>query len=559
MQGPHSGLPLESVMPPTLLQDFTPVGDSLEWSLSELYWSSRGGRAFASSEVPFLITNDGALSEQAARLLFAAIKLADHEGRLPPAITILEIGPGSGLFAKFLLEHLESVCREGNERYLSRIRYIAADPSKQILDDLRSSGVLSRFAMVDFHVLSSWKDAQLPPGAFFAVFLNYVLDSLPITVLRRTEIGVDQLFIATFLTASTDVERYTHLSRDEIRALACSTAHTDRLLLSSLHPLFRFSLEFRPVTSRVPHYLEEARLCCAVGETVILNIAAVDLVHRLRAQLVVGGFVLLNDYPNSPWEGPPALPYQRFNGSIAAGINFPFLDRCFHGLGTDWVVPTISVSGLVPRLLAADASEELVSMFRSLFSPELRPEDRLARARQAAQAGNHDAALAEYRYHTTNRPNDWAVQGEVARFLMDTFRDYHAAVQEANAAIERNPRSPDLWNTLGDGLYYLGEWQQAHEAFQKAVTLDPCNVRGYYNLVYSFMRQKNYKDALIAIAEGLNADYSGEYHHRFLDRLNEILADMRLRHQWEATVMPSRVLPWRVGGAGGLPNYLDHE
>jgi hypothetical protein len=65
-----------------VIQDFVPLAESLEWDLGQQYLRKRGNKAFISdaSPVPFLISNDGALSPHAAEVFVAS------PGRKPPCV-----------------------------------------------------------------------------------------------------------------------------------------------------------------------------------------------------------------------------------------------------------------------------------------------------------------------------------------------------------------------------------------------------------------------------------------------------------------------------------------
>src|SRR5690242_1783792 len=58
-----------------VVEDFTPLPDSLEWLLGQRYWRDRGSKAFISDSVPvpWAINNDGTLSRKAAELLFTSL------------------------------------------------------------------------------------------------------------------------------------------------------------------------------------------------------------------------------------------------------------------------------------------------------------------------------------------------------------------------------------------------------------------------------------------------------------------------------------------------------
>src|SRR6516164_3742966 len=68
-----------------VIQDFVPLSESLEWRLGQEYLRQRGNKAFLSDAhpVPFVINNDGALSQAAADTFFASLAAAEKEGPLP--------------------------------------------------------------------------------------------------------------------------------------------------------------------------------------------------------------------------------------------------------------------------------------------------------------------------------------------------------------------------------------------------------------------------------------------------------------------------------------------
>ncbi|HSS98498.1 MAG TPA: hypothetical protein VLK33_15785, partial [Terriglobales bacterium] len=62
-----------------VIEDFTPLADSIEWDLGQQYLRQRGSKAFISdtSPVPFVINNDGVLSCQAAEVFFISLEESD--------------------------------------------------------------------------------------------------------------------------------------------------------------------------------------------------------------------------------------------------------------------------------------------------------------------------------------------------------------------------------------------------------------------------------------------------------------------------------------------------
>jgi len=108
---------------PRLIEDYRPLTESLEWRLSELYWNTAGTTGFVQSEIPYS-TSSGALSANAARLLFANCREHPAEG----ALEVLEIGAGTGLFARLLLLEFTKLCEAEGKDYHRQLRYYVTDP-----------------------------------------------------------------------------------------------------------------------------------------------------------------------------------------------------------------------------------------------------------------------------------------------------------------------------------------------------------------------------------------------------------------------------------------------
>src|SRR5437660_1761398 len=129
----------------SVIQDFVPLAESLEWELGQQYLRERGNKAFISdaSPVPFVINNDGTLSRNAAEVFFASLVEAEKAGDLEPEIFVLELGIGVGLFARFFLDSFQELCQTHKKNFYHRLCYIAADKSEQMLRDVCRHGVFA--------------------------------------------------------------------------------------------------------------------------------------------------------------------------------------------------------------------------------------------------------------------------------------------------------------------------------------------------------------------------------------------------------------------------------
>src|SRR5205823_2926332 len=135
------------------------------------------------------------LSRQAAAVLFASLAAAERDGPLPETLFVLELGLGVGLFARFFLDAFQELCRRRGADYYQRLGYVAGDRSPAMLADAARHGIFAhhpgryRLRVVDAGrpEQALLADAALAPQAphpLRAVFLNYVLDCLPATVLE---------------------------------------------------------------------------------------------------------------------------------------------------------------------------------------------------------------------------------------------------------------------------------------------------------------------------------------------------------------------------------------
>jgi tetratricopeptide (TPR) repeat protein len=137
------------------------------------------------------------------------------------------------------------------------------------------------------------------------------------------------------------------------------------------------------------------------------------------------------------------------------------------------------------------------------------------------------------------RPRDWTLMGEIAEFLLRHVGDYEAGRKMAETALSMNPwYSVWLWNLLGDSLYALNRFSEAHEIYLKANELGPGDVRTALNLGYTYRELGSPAQALQALARGLVEDGSGQFRNRLLEKQAQILAELtqsfERRQEWLA-------------------------
>jgi tetratricopeptide (TPR) repeat protein len=535
---PAAGDTLERVrLESQVVEEFRPLAESLEWRLAQLYWQRAGVLPFAESEIPFLVNNSGRLSESAARLLLAnCLELSPADG----PIVLLEVGAGTGLFARFFLDAFRSLCAQAGRDYYDRLRYVVTDRSPAAIAHWEERKL---FAEHQGHVRWQVLDAAEPhlPVAepLTAVFFNYVLDVLPAAVVRRGPDGeAQQLCVRTYLAdGGAGNKQRPALSPPQIEAMV---ARGDEASLQALLPLLNdldYEVAFRPNGADALPGIAEALEQAEVGARVLLNHGALACLARSAAALVPHGFLLINDYgPAAAADVPAFGALQRFGRTTAFGVSFPLLEQelvrggfLVHKADGD------DARALHTRLVTKAELPATLDAFRGCFSAAAHHEVEgpVEDARRHAAAGRTNEALASYRFALGRSRLDWALVGEVAEIVNNQVRDHQAALDLARAAVELNPHySPWLWNVLGDALYCLGRYGEAHEAYLQAERIDPRDGRTNLNLAYTHLQAGDLGAALDVIRRGLEADARGLYRDRLLDKQRQVLA--ALSERWAA-------------------------
>jgi hypothetical protein len=90
-----------------LVEEYEPLAKSLEWQLAGLHWTREGVLPFIDRHVPYLVNNNGRVSADAAALLFASCL---ESGARRERISVLELGAGTGLFARYFLDEFRLLC-----------------------------------------------------------------------------------------------------------------------------------------------------------------------------------------------------------------------------------------------------------------------------------------------------------------------------------------------------------------------------------------------------------------------------------------------------------------
>jgi tetratricopeptide (TPR) repeat protein len=532
-----------------IVQDFVPLSRSLEWDLGQEYLRQRGNKAFISdaSPVPFVINNDGTLSRHAAEVFFLSLTEAERAETLPNEIRVLELGIGVGLFARFFLDHFQVCCRQQKKDYYQRLTYIAADRSARMLTDVLRHGVLAghvgRFRVRQVDAMQPDDllplDVGLPQGEkpLRAIFLNYLLDCLPCAVLKFESDKPTQLCVRTCVARSVKLSDFTDLSAEQLRKRAKSNDPKSRQDLLEVYGLFASEYDYKPVeTKDLPYGDFAAEYARRTSKNLLHSYGAIQSIEKLLRLVADNGFILVNDYGQTQTTRENEFEHQRFSLATAVGINFPEVEAYFNDGRCKVTKPPGEDRGIHSRLLSKNPGSDLVARFYELFGDGeyRRLQEPIQFARACAKQGRFELASGYYQEALRLQTRNWVLLNEVSMFLTYSMRDPKAAANLAKIALGLNPTcSADLWNTLGDALYEWGRTVEAKGAYEKAITINAADVRSRFNLAFVHVREKNYDAALRRIAEAFTLDKAGEYRDRLMQKMQEVVHHVSLRHQQE--------------------------
>ncbi len=523
-----------------VLEEFRPLTQSLGWRLADLFWAEAGVRPFIENEVPFVVTSNGRLSDDAAAVLLA--NCADSRSDGP--VVVLELGAGTGLFARYFLDAVRATCAETGADVYERLLYVVSDRSARTVEQWSEVRLFDDHAP---HVVRAVCDAlrpseihpadgtRLPAVPLRAVICNYSLDVLPAAVVRRGPGGCEELSVRTSLADDANLlAQYTRLRPAEIRALTASDDPAKRSELIPLVSLLQLEAEFMPANGATSPYAEDALALAPNASRAVVNHGAMQCIDACLDLLADDGFLLANDY------GPVKLDQvadnalaQRFGRTTALGINFPLLDHLLAARGCavfqpdgddDWPIHA--------RLVCRRELPRTAEAFRARFALEAyrAREQPAANARAHRAAGRNDLALEEYRTALERRPRDWHLLGEVAEFVGLHLRDFASGAELARMAVAVNPwYSSWLWNVLGDCLFCLERYDAAHEAYLQAHRIHPRDARTNLNLAYTLFQFGSLPEALTAVAASLAEDVAGQYRETLLQKQQQILVAIAAR------------------------------
>jgi len=452
------------------------------------------------------------------------------------------------VFAKLLLDALRRRCGELGRDYYDRITLVLADSSRAMLEAIASGGLLAehggRYELVQ-------SDPSRPEQAagedeLHAVFLNYVLDSLPASILRRTEDGVEQLCIRTCLARGVTLADHTALSLAQLRELVDAPDETSMHQLADIYPTLAIDARYEPVApSDLPEEDALKRILPEhAGETIVHGHAAIACLRAFAERLRRGGFVLVNDFASrtdSP-AAPERSPYPVYGGALAIGLNFTQIERTVASWPGASIHAPAADDRLVSRLIGHQLDDATATCFAERFDPA-RVDARRGpreRARKLIDERRPNAARGAFATALALAPNDWVLHQEAASFLAYVAKDRETAAALARHGLELNPLATGLWNVLGDCDLHARRPEEALRCYERAIEVNPSEVRGRYNAAYALSASRDHAAALRMLADAMALD-DGTYRQRLLGEQARILDRLARRSRSDRDRIRDRV------------------
>lgn len=519
------------------LQDWGPFTGTVDWRLARHYWQAVGPMAFVGGDVPYAVINDGRLAEDAARVYAHA-----HAGT-PGPLTALEIGSGSGLYARLFLRALKRL----NPEVASRTTYVATDATEAMVRALADGGLLADAAgPVQTLLVTAPALAELDGRRFHAVFANYLLDNLPATLIRRTPDHVDEILFRSVVDERVDTRALIGLAPDEIRRrLDAGDAEVDRALAPHASSL---AVEWRAETRAVEDLPHGDLLAPPPAEGEQLSIhgtGTIAFLEQAHAHLEPDGFLLLADYAAKPGSlSRVEAVAQHFGGSMAHAVDFEQIDRWGRTLrGWQAYAPMVASESLQVRLVCGQGHSAAIAPFLICFDGQRwdLPARLLRLAAECLDSHQHETSRDLLLQALEARPRNWHTLERVASFLLHTDRDPEAALVAASAGLDLHPFHPGLWNLRGDAHYERREWPEAEAAFRRAIESDPRDIRGRINLSYVLADARRYPEALAVLGEALGLDTAVDHRETLLARQQRILQQMSDRERERLLRQANRV------------------
>ena len=395
--------PPQTDTPPnrTLLHDWAPLGQCLTQRIGRHYWLRHAAELFADETVPHWVHDNGAMSQRTARVLVAWCQERESAGTLPDQVVVCEIGMGTGLHLKYMLDAFRQHCVDHDKDWYARLQALASDVSAPVARKAQERGLFADHAD---HVRLGHLDVEAPDtfieldtgiavplvGQVHVFVALYVLDLLGMDVFRRRNYDDggrwEAVWVRTWLRDEALLPAYTDATVAQLQQLA-GEDHPDAVEpLAQVWSLIQEELRAWPVAmaehpdnttlNQLADDIESAlgrnHALLTDGTVVIHSAGALRAAQLLAETVAEGGIVLLRDVGlHTPEAAATARGLTHYGQVSAAAVNLVQMDAWIaagHCPGVLAVAPSHDGQrGQCGRLLVKGSLPATESAFRDPF------------------------------------------------------------------------------------------------------------------------------------------------------------------------------------------------
>ncbi|MFZ4577403.1 MAG: tetratricopeptide repeat protein [Myxococcota bacterium] len=555
---PAPATPVAETTTDVLLQDWTPLGQSLDVRIGLAAWPQLAADLLADHRVPHLAHDSGAVSARSARVLFAWCREQQAAGALPDEVVLVELGIGTGLHLRYLLDAFRDLCTEAGADYYQRLVALGTDVSAATVRKALDRGLFTPHAG---HVRLGFMDVNRPGlfgeidsgaqldlrGRVHVYMANYLLDLLAHDVFRRAPAGQDRgrweaVLVRTWLRHPELLHAVTDLGLDDVRRLAQDGSPQACSQLAPLYDLLQLELRTWAIDLTNHPDLQEIERCAdaleaalgpdhpllAQGTVVNHTAGAMGATRALVAATAEAGFLLVRDVAMTTAEeaGSPRV-HQKYGPTGAAGVNFFQLDGFFAsplGQGVQCVAPPQDgMRQQASRLFTRFDLPATIAEFRAAFEGEDMNRAGALAARARAEP-DMVAAMEAYRQAVLLEPTNWHLLTDAARRALVHARRPDLALAIAVKGLQINTEfSADLWSVYGDAHAALGRPEEARAAYAQGLAVDPRSARLHHGAAALEAARGRYEAAFRHIGEALACDKAGDLRGDVLQLLDACL------------------------------------
>ncbi len=552
----------------TVLEDWTPLGRSLEYRLAQVAWLDNGAALLLDGELPTASHDSGTVASHGAQLLLAWCAERAAAGDLPDEIVVVELGMGTGAHLRGLLAAFRRLALAQGADWYARLVVFATDVSPSVVQLAVDRQV---FAAHGPRVRVGAMDARAPGlfrehgtasefdlrGQIHALWAQYVLDALPVDVYRKTPETWEIVALRTLVPDPPAWTAATQLAVADGQALAADggLAAAQRLAAGQLQTTVEvrtlpFALDAHPDAAELERAAAAQVAALGAGHPLVADgvvlhhpVGALRVLPLWRAALAADGFAVLRDVGLlTPEIAAEARLPQRFGRTLAMPLSFVQLDgwHAAHAADAVWLAP--AADGLRDhgtRLLAQTASPALRAQFSALFAGSALAQGHalVAVARAATEPA---ASLEAWRQAALAEPDDWLILQEAAESAL-AWRQWPLALAIAARGLELNPvTAPALWRLAGTAHALLGEVVEAELALRQGLAIAPTDAGLHLALARLAADLGELPTALRHLGEALAGDRLGAWRDTALALLDATLRADAARRQSEAAAWQAR-------------------